>query len=277
MNVAGGAVLTRLLVAAFILSASIASAQSRSLFVEDLTWPELREAIAGGKASAIVWAGGIEQNGPHMAFIKHNVIGRYAAEKIAERLGDALVYPSMPFSVAGDPLLKTGHSRLPGTISLSPELYLGVMRQLALSAVAAGFTRVFIMGEHGQGQNELRGAAESLDADWRAKGVRVFYVADFNVKANQQIDAYLKEKGLRPGGHAAVGETSQVMFLDEGKKWIRADKMAAAAAGPTADTGVNDPTGATAELGRTLIDYKVAAAVEQIRTLLKTATPAAPR
>ena len=264
-----------LLVIGCVLACSLASAQTRSLYVEELTWPELREAIAGGKTTAIVWAGGIEQNGPHMAFIKHNVIGRYAAGQIAERLGNALVYPGMPFSVAGDPLLKTGHSRFPGTISLSPELYLGVMRQLALSAIAAGFTNVFIMGEHGQGQNELRGAAESLDADWRAKGVRVFYVADFNVKANQQIDAYLKERGLRPGGHAAVGETSQVMFLDEQKKWIRQDKLAAAQAGPTAETGVQDPSGATPELGRTLIEYKVAAAVEQIRGFLKGAPPAA--
>ena len=263
--------LTRLLVVAFALVASVASSQTRSLHVEDLTWPELRDAIAGGKTTAIVYAGGIEQNGPHMAFIKHNAIGRYAAGQIAERLGNALVYPGMPFSVAGDALLKTGHSRFPGTISLAPELYLGVMRQLALSAIAAGFTHVFIMGEHGQGQSELRGAAESLDADWRAKGIRVYYVSDFNTRANQQIDAHLKERGLRPGGHAAVGETAQVMFLDESKKWIRPDKLAAAQAGPAAETGVQDPSGATAELGRTLIDYKVTAAVDQIRGFLKAA------
>lgn len=254
---------------ALLLTASLASAQSRSVFIEDLTWPELRDAIAAGSTSAIIVAGGIEQNGPHMALIKHNLISRYTAGQIAQRLGNALVYPIVPFSMAGDPIMKTGHSRLPGTISLSSEVYVGLLRQVALSAVSAGFKHVFIMGEHGQGQNEIRVAAESLDGEWRNRGARVFFVADFNSKANQLIDAHLKEQKLRPGGHAAVGETSQVMFLDEGRKWIREDKLAAAKAGPTAETGVNDPSGASPELGKVLLEFKINSAVEQIRQLTK--------
>ena len=256
-------------VATLVFTASFASAQTRSVFIEDLTWPELRDAIAAGTTSAIIMSGGIEQNGPHMALIKHNLISRYAAAQIAQRLGNALVYPIVPFSIAGDPIMKTGHSRLPGTISLSSEVYVGLLRQVALSAVSAGFRNVFIMGEHGQGQNEIKVAAESLDGDWRSKGQRVFYVADFNAKANQQIDAYLKEQKLRPGGHAAVGETSQVMFLDEARKWIREDKLAVSKAGPTAETGVNDPSGASPELGKALLEFKINSAVEQIGQLTK--------
>ena len=255
------------LVLGFAITASAASAQTRSVYIEDLTWPELRDAIGAGSTSAIIVAGGIEQNGPHMALIKHNLISRYLAAQIAQRLGNALVYPIVPVSIAGDPITKTGHMRLPGTISLSSEVYVGMMRQIGLSAVSAGFKNVFIMGEHGQGQNELKLAAESLDADWRSKGTRVFFVSDFNGKANQLIDAYLKEQKFRPGGHAAVGETSQVMFLDEGRKYIREDKLAVSKAGPTAETGVNDPTGATPELGKILLDVKINSAVEQIRQL----------
>jgi creatinine amidohydrolase len=255
------------LVLALVLSAAIASAQTRSVYVEDLTWPELRDAIAAGTSSTIIMTGGIEQNGPHMAFIKHNLISRFAAAQIAQRLGNALVYTIVPFSMAGDPVTKTGHMRLPGTISLSSEVYVGLIRQIALSAVSAGFKNVFIMGEHGQGQNELKLAAESLDGEWRSKAVRVFFVSDFNAKANQLIDAYLKEQKLRPGGHAAVGETAQVMFLDEAHKWIRDDKLAVSKAGPTVDTGVADPSGATPELGKVLLDFKINAAVEQIRQL----------
>ena len=246
-------------------SAAMASAQTRSVHIEDLTWPELRDAIAAGSSSAIIVAGGIEQNGPHMALIKHNLISRYAAGQIAQRLGNALVYPIVPVSMAGDPINKTGHMRLPGTISLSSEVYVGLMRQVALSAVSAGFKNVFIMGEHGQGQNELRLAAESLDGEWRNKGTRVHFVSDFNGKANQLIDAYLKEHNFRPGGHAAVGETSQVLFLDEAHKYIRDDKLAVSKAGPTAETGVNDPSGATPELGKTLLEFKISSAVDQIR------------
>jgi len=57
-----------------VFIATIASAQTRSVFIEDLTSYELRDAMAAGKTSAILFAGGIEQNGPHMALIKHNLI-----------------------------------------------------------------------------------------------------------------------------------------------------------------------------------------------------------
>src|SRR6185503_7768569 len=136
---------TRLLALGFLLIASVGSAQTRSVYLEDLTWPEIRQAQAAGTTSAIIFAGGIEQNGPHMALIKHNVIARYLAGQIAQRLGNSVVYPIVPFAIAGDPIQKTGHMRLPGTISLSSEVYVGLMRQVALSAISAGFKNVFLM------------------------------------------------------------------------------------------------------------------------------------
>jgi creatinine amidohydrolase/Fe(II)-dependent formamide hydrolase-like protein len=251
------------------LVAAGASAQTRSVYIEDLTWPEIREAQASGKTSAIIYAGGTEQNGPHMALVKHNAIAHYAAGQIAERLGTALVYPTMPFSPAGDPIEKTGHMRFPGTVTLSSEVFLGVMRQVATSAIAGGFKNVFLMGDHGGGQAELKLAAESLDADWKAKGVRVFYVADVFAKSAQQISAYLTEHQLKGGGHAGITETAQVMFVDSGRKWIRQEKFAASSAGPEPTTGVGgDPSAATADIGRVFIDYKVNDAVEAMRKLL---------
>lgn len=253
----------------FVFIASIASAQTRSVFIEDLTSYEIRDAMAAGKTSAIIFAGGIEQNGPHMALVKHNLIARYVAGQIAERMGNALVFPIMPFSPAGDPVAKTGHMRFPGTISLSPEVFMGVMRQVAQSAAAAGFKNIFLMGEHGQGQAEIRTAAESLDAEWRTRGVRVYYVSDVNTKAGQQINAYLKEKNIVGGGHAAVAETSQVMFLDRGKTLIHADKFAVSAAGPETTTGVGgNPGPATAELGKQFLEFKVTAAMDQMKALI---------
>jgi creatinine amidohydrolase/Fe(II)-dependent formamide hydrolase-like protein len=143
------------------------------------------------------------------------------------------------------------------------------MRQVAQSAAAAGFKNIFLMGDHGGGQSELRLAAESVDADWRAKGVRVYYVSDVNTKAGERVNAYLKEHGIVGGGHAAVAETAQVMFLDQTKSLIHPDKFAVSAAGPEATTGVGgNPSAATIDMGRQFIEYKVAAGVEQIRALL---------
>src|SRR5258708_7216627 len=73
----------------------------RSIFIEELTWTELRAAVNAGNTVALIPTGGTEQNGPHMALGKHNVIVRYTAGEIARRLGDTLVAPVMPYVPEG--------------------------------------------------------------------------------------------------------------------------------------------------------------------------------
>ena len=45
-----------------------------SVFIEELTWVEVRDAIAQGKTTVIIPSGGTEQNGPHMVIGKHNYL-----------------------------------------------------------------------------------------------------------------------------------------------------------------------------------------------------------
>src|ERR1700735_4282033 len=77
-------------------------AQTKSLLIEDMTWTEVRDAIAAGQTTAIYYAGSIEQNGPGMALGKHVFIAHYLGQKIAAQLGNALVYPTMPFAPTGN-------------------------------------------------------------------------------------------------------------------------------------------------------------------------------
>src|SRR2546422_7845141 len=122
-----------------VLLSSALAAQTQSLLIEDLTWTEVRDAIAAGKTTAIYYAGSTEQNGPHMALGKHNFIARYVSQRIAEKLGNALVYPVMPFGPTGDIATKTDHMRFPGSVSVSQDTFGAVAREVALSAIAAGF------------------------------------------------------------------------------------------------------------------------------------------
>jgi creatinine amidohydrolase len=77
-------------------------AQTNSFLIEDMTWTEVRDAIAAGKTTAIYYAGSTEQSGPGFALGKHVIVARYLAPKIAAQLGNALVYPTMPFAPTGD-------------------------------------------------------------------------------------------------------------------------------------------------------------------------------
>jgi creatinine amidohydrolase/Fe(II)-dependent formamide hydrolase-like protein len=43
-----------------------------TLQIDDMTWVEVRSAIALGFTTVLVPSGGIEQNGPHMILGKHD-------------------------------------------------------------------------------------------------------------------------------------------------------------------------------------------------------------
>src|SRR5262245_41187877 len=94
-----------------------------SVFLEELTWLEVRDAMRAGKRTAIVATGGIEMNGPYLALGKHNYVLRATTEAIARQLGDALIAPIVPFVPEGDIEPQTGHMRYPGTISLTADTF----------------------------------------------------------------------------------------------------------------------------------------------------------
>jgi creatinine amidohydrolase len=251
---------------AMITVAMPAYGQVRSVWIDDLTWWEVRDAIAGGKRTAIIYTGSSEQNGPHMVIGKHNFIAHYAAQRIAEELGDALVYPTLPFAVTGNAIARTGHMRFPGSVTLPSEVFFGVVRAVAQSALTAGFKVVAIMGDHGGGQEELALAAKELDAQSRADGARVLYVGDLYTKTEAQFREILAKRGLPDKEvHAGIPDTSELLYLEAPGKWIRKDKFAAA----NEATGVQgSPTFASPELGKMYVDLKVENAVNQIRSLL---------
>jgi creatinine amidohydrolase len=243
---------------------SVVLAQSKSVLIEDLTWTEVRDAIAAGKTTAIYYAGSTEQNGPGLALGKHIFIAHYTAQRIAEELGNALVYPTIPYAPAGDPIKKTGHMRFPGTVSLSEDTFGAVAREVALSAIAAGFKNVALMGDHGGGQQTLKKVAEALNAEWSPKGVHVYYISDLYYKEKEQMKEYLTKRNMVIDEHAGIDDTSEVMFVDKDNKWVRKDKLAP----DNGKMGVRgDPTQASTGLGKMFIEFKIRNAVNQIRSL----------
>ena len=246
------------------------TAQARSVFIEDLTWPEIRDAIAAGTDTAIYYAGSTEQNGPHMATGKHNFIARHVAGSIALKLGKTLVYPIMPFAPTGDADRRTGHMAYPGSVSVSESNYTAVARDVAASARAAGFRTILIMADHGDGQTALAQLAETLNNQWKAGGTRVFYVGDLYVQYGQLESDLLAKLGLKAGGHAGLADTASLMAVDKDRRWIRPGAIPQA--GKSAEVEGNS-VAASARLGRKLINLKVETALRQIRALLTPVQP----
>src|SRR5262249_51412234 len=74
-----------------------------TLYIDELTWEETRDAMKAGKTTVIVPTGGTEKNGYHMVIGKHNYVVTYAANVMARRLKNALIAPTLQYVPEGDP------------------------------------------------------------------------------------------------------------------------------------------------------------------------------
>src|SRR5438105_7810730 len=68
-----------------------------SVFMEDMTWLEIKNAMNAGKTTVIVPAGGLEATGPFVTLNKHQNMLRGSTNMIARKLGDALVAPVIKY------------------------------------------------------------------------------------------------------------------------------------------------------------------------------------
>ena len=65
--------------------------------LEMMTWPELKAAITKGKTTALVYNGGTETRGPQNVNGGHTLMAHATVLAIAEKLGNAIAAPVMPF------------------------------------------------------------------------------------------------------------------------------------------------------------------------------------
>ena len=232
--------------------------------IANMTWVEVRSAIGRGYTTVIVPSGGIEQNGPHMILGKHDRIVRFAAERIAAQLGKSLVTPVIPFVPEGDYDPPQGHLKFPGTIGVSEQAFADVLDGIARSLKAGGFKTICFIADHGGSVKPQAEVAARLSREWAGAGVRVIDVSDYY--ADDAQTNYLLAHGetrASIGQHAGITDTSELMAVDPGGVDLGRFANSPFTLEPNGVSG--DPTKATVERGRALIDIKVAAAVRQIR------------
>ena len=235
-----------------------------TVFLEDLTWTEVRDALAAGTTTVIIPTGGTEQNGPHMVLGKHNFLVRYKAGEVARRLGNALVAPVMAYVPEGDVDPPTGHMRFPGTITTPPEVFEQVLEFAARSFRQHGFIDIALMGDSGGNQASQAVVAERLNREWADTPVRVHHLTDYYPGPG---DAWLVTQGERAedvGSHAGMHDTTALMFLNPAM--LRLDELAPHTSGDGSGV-VGNPARSTAAYGEQILEMQIDAAVRQIRAL----------
>ena len=201
--------------AAFALLLAALPASAQSVFLEELTSPEVRDAIRAGKTTALVPIGGTEWNGDHMVLGKHNVRAKFLAGRIAERLGNALVAPVVAYVPEGAIDPPTQHMKHAGTITIPADVFEKTLTSTARSLQHHGFKTVVLLGDHGGYLASLRKVAGQV------KGV---VVPDY----------------YREMEHAGVDDTAAALAADP--KLVRDAKGASADKGRAALDGIVDRT-----------------------------------
>lgn len=146
-----------------------------SVWTEELTWMEVRDAIKAGKTTGIILTGGVESNGPHLATGKHNFIVKVMGEAIARTLGHALVAPIVTL----EPGRPDGDRVAPGSVFLSATTYRAVLTDMATSLKGMGFTNIILMGDSGGNQGPMKEVAAALDEKFKASGARVHFIPEY--------------------------------------------------------------------------------------------------
>ncbi|MGA2551078.1 MAG: creatininase family protein [Burkholderiaceae bacterium] len=248
--------------------APAASPALQSVYLEDLTWTELKGAISTGKTIVIVPIGGTEQNGPDIALGKHNVRASVLAGRIAKELGDAIVAPVVAYVPEGRIDPPEQHMRFPGTISVSDETFEQLLESAARSFKEHGFKDIVFLGDHGGYQADLRQVAERLNQQWRASGVRAHALGEYYRVTEDEYVAELKRRGYSGaeiGTHAGLADASLTLAL--APQLVRTDRLATDL--PSSAQGeYGDPRRASAELGQLGADLIVAHSVAAIRQAL---------
>jgi creatinine amidohydrolase len=181
-------------------------AQNR-IVLQDMTWREISSALEGGFDTIVVAVGSIEQHGPHLPISTDTLIADELAVRIARKLGNALVAPTIR------PGCSDHHMSLPGTISIRPEVLLEILRDYCRSLANHGFKKMALFSSHGGNFAPLETYAPGLVREFPQ--LRIVHYGDLR----GFFDAYMTEVarlGLpaeKVGGHADLGETSEILHI----------------------------------------------------------------
>ena len=245
---------------------------SNTVFIEEMTWMEVRDALAEGWTTAIVATGGVEQNGPYVASGKHNFVLQATTEAIARELGSTLVAPIVKFVPEGSIDPPSGHMRYHATISVRQETFEALLTDIVASLEAHGFLDIVLIGDSGGNVRGMQNVAAALNRAWTDSEARVHFIPEYYTEDIYSCE-YLKREldihqqpdncvATRNEYHDDYHYSSIIATVDP--EHIRAEQRKKA--GLFSINGVDlNPVEKTVENGRRLVEYRAEITARAIR------------
>ena len=240
---------------------------SDSVWIEELTYMEVRDRIAAGATTAIIPTGGIEENGPYLATGKHNYILEAICPVLARELGNALCAPVVRFVPEGTLSPEPEFMFFPGTFSVRDETYQALLDDIATSLKLHGFRNIVFIGDSGGNQRGMQAVAETLNERWAASDVRAHFIVEFYTPGWEDTENYTADvlgvaEGESDGHHDDMWVTAMMMVTDPESVRYQQRLDADMASINGVDISNLDET---VELGRKMVAYRATQAAVIIR------------
>lgn len=177
--------------------------------LEEMTWPEVQQALEAGTTTVVVAVAAVEQHGPHLPLLVDAARGDRLAVEVATRLGDALVAPTIRVGCSEH------HMGFAGTVSLRRNTLEAICLDYTVSLARHGFERICFVPSHGGNFEplaemlpDLRAAVAPscrVDAYTDLVGFMELWQSAVRERAPELVD--------RVGGHADLAETSEMLCI----------------------------------------------------------------
>ncbi len=247
--------------------------QPTTVWLEEMTWIDVRDALKAGKTSIIVPTGGMEPNGVWLVTGKHNYVLHANCEAIARKMGNALCAPIVKFVPEGGIEPKTGHMTSPGTITAREETYQMLLTDIAESLQAHGFKNIIFIGDSGGNQKGQAAVADKLTTKWAGKALAL-HIGEYYDYAS--VSKFMEGKGIKEGTSDNMHDDPIItlnMFIDDPNS-VRFNERVKAGKATINGVNIADKAKNTA-LAKEIVEFRATKTVEAINKAIaakKTAT-----
>ncbi len=250
-----------------ILNPVLTLADKPSVILEDLTWLEAEKAIQDYEVVLIALGARTKEHGPHLILKNDYVMAEYLKERVIKEV-PVIVLPTLQYGYY------PAFLEYPGSISIQAETFTNIIIDICRSMSGYGIKKFYVLNTGVSTLRPLAQAKERLNTD----GIFLDYLNILEVDETLP-PGLMKQEG---GTHADEGETSMMLYIApdtvdmskavkdyDSRPNRRGLSREREGTGHYSPTGIwGDPTLATREKGRIIVENTVSAIVKQVRELI---------
>ena len=250
----------------------VAQQAPKGIRLATLTWPEAAAVLRPDTVVVIPLGAGSKEHGPHLKLGTDAIIADYLTRRVLDA-SDVVVAPALPYH------FYPAFVEYPGSTSLALETARALTADVALNLSRFGPRRFYVLNTGVSTVRALEPAARAL----AAQGILLGYT-DLGTRLDRAAAPVRQQEG---GTHADEIETSMTLFIDpDAVDMRRAIKEYTPSPGPLrltrtrggagtfSESGIwGDPTLATREKGRVIVEALVAGILEDIEAIRRAPLP----